>query len=112
MKKVFSTGKYALAICDRCGCDRKYSELKTQFCKQQKTSLRVCTKCLDKENPQSYLAEAIRTQLPDAEALKDPRPDVKPDPIEKKNWIDRLTLGAAVSDPVESTYRNVYGGNL
>jgi hypothetical protein len=62
----FTSGKYAKAICDRCGDKMKYQALREEW-----TGLRVCKKCWD---PKTALE--FPTNFPsDAESLRDPRPD-------------------------------------
>lgn len=62
----FTTGKYARAICDRCGIEVKYLSLKKEW-----TGLLVCEECLD---PKTKLE--FPTNFPtDPEALQQPRPD-------------------------------------
>jgi hypothetical protein len=62
----FTSGKFAKAICDRCGDKMNYSDLKKEW-----TGLRVCEECLDEEDPLEF-----PTNFPvDAESLHNPRPD-------------------------------------
>ena len=62
---VFASGKYALAICDRCGQQYKFLELKKEW-----NGLQVCPECYESKHPQldpSYHAA-------DAQALPFTRP--------------------------------------
>ena len=62
---VFASGKYALAICDRCGQQYKFLELKKEW-----NGLEVCPECYEPKHPQldpSYHAA-------DAQALPFTRP--------------------------------------
>jgi len=62
----FTSGKFGRAMCDRCGYEVKYKELKAEW-----TGLKVCSKCWD---PKTELE--FPTNFPtDPEALKDPRSD-------------------------------------
>jgi len=44
---VFASGKYALAICDRCGQQYKFLELKKEW-----NGLQVCPECYEPKHPQ------------------------------------------------------------
>ena len=66
MGQKFTSGRWARAICDRCGDKIKYSKLKLEW-----TGLKVCSYCWD---PKTALE--FPTNFPaDAEALRDPRVD-------------------------------------
>lgn len=62
----FTTGKYARAMCDRCGDEIAYLDLKDEW-----TGLRVCKYCWD---PKTALEFPSNFPV-DPESLKDPRPD-------------------------------------
>lgn len=63
----FASGKYAFAICDRCGDKIKYKDLKTEW-----TGFRVCKTCLDHKTKQEFPGR----HTADPEALKYPRPNI------------------------------------
>ena len=66
MSQQFTSGKYARAICDRCGEKIMYTKLRLEW-----TGLKVCRTCWD---PKTALE--FPTNFPtDPEALRDPRPD-------------------------------------
>ena len=66
MGQQFTSGKYAKAICDRCGDKIMYTKLRLEW-----TGLKVCRTCWD---PKTALE--FPTNFPaDPEALRDPRPD-------------------------------------
>ena len=44
---VFATGKYALAICDRCGQQYKFSQLQQEW-----NGLKTCPECFETKHPQ------------------------------------------------------------
>lgn len=69
---MFATGKYAAAICDRCGLRYRYSELSEQFEHGRRIGLMVCARCNDKENEQDDIG---RISFPDPQALRHPRPE-------------------------------------
>ena len=43
----YASGKYAVAICDRCGFQYKYSQLRKEW-----TGFRVCAECYEPKSPQ------------------------------------------------------------
>lgn len=62
----FTSGKFAKAMCDRCGDKVDYLDLKEEW-----TGLKVCEVCWDAKTKQEF-----PTNFPnDPEALRDPRPD-------------------------------------
>lgn len=65
MGKRYASGKHARAMCDRCGFEIAYTDLRLEW-----TGLRVCGTCWEYKHPQ--LTPKIKT---DAQALKNPRPD-------------------------------------
>ena len=62
---AFAVGKYSEAICDRCGFQYKYLELKEEW-----NGLLVCEECYEPKHPQLEPTYASA----DAEALQNPRP--------------------------------------
>ena len=62
---AYALGKYAKAICDRCGFQYKLSELRQEW-----NGLFTCPSCFEPKHPQ--LDPAYHSA--DAIALKDPRP--------------------------------------
>ena len=68
----FASGKYALAICDRCGLRAKYTEIREEW-----NGSRVCPECYESKHPQ---LESPKVRA-DAEALRDARPDVTETPL-------------------------------
>ena len=69
---AFASGKYALAICDRCGFRVKYSAMREEW-----NGSRVCPECFETKHPQLDPPFARA----DAEALRDARPDVAESPM-------------------------------
>ena len=62
----YASGKYARAICDRCGFEFPYISLQKEW-----NGLKVCTDCFEPKHPQ------LEPPPPpfEPEALYDPRPD-------------------------------------
>lgn len=80
---AYAKGKYAKAICDRCGWKYPYLKMRTE----QGTKLTVCSECYDGAwdrvlHPQNYPPK----KLIDGVAIKDPMPDVPLSDLEVA-WI-------------------------
>lgn len=73
MPSKFSSGKYAIAQCDRCNFRYKLSELKTQILKTKPYKIKVCPTCWDPDHPQLSLG---LYPVNDPQAVREPRPDV------------------------------------
>lgn len=69
----YASAPWALGLCDRCGFSFKLSQLRWEFYDQRKNGLRVCSACLDRDNPQLWLGTI---KINDPQSLRDPRPDV------------------------------------
>src|SRR5262245_56588 len=74
----FATGKYAKAVCDICGFECAYSELRPQISNGRQTALRVCCDCVDRDSRQP------RGKAADPQALRNARPDPS---LERSRWI-------------------------
>jgi len=68
----FSSGKYAIAQCDRCGFRFKLSVLRKEIIKTKKYDLKVCPECWDPDHPQLQLG---MYPVEDPQAVREPRPD-------------------------------------
>jgi len=68
MSNLFASGRYAQAICDRCGQAYRYTELRKEW-----NGLKVCGECYEPKAPQ--LESTVPP--PDAQALFEPRTDRK-----------------------------------
>jgi len=65
---LFTSGKFAVAMCDRCGDKHPLHDLKLEW-----TGLRVCDECWDPKDPIEF-----PTNFPiDPEAIENPRPDIE-----------------------------------
>jgi hypothetical protein len=73
MPSKFSSGKYSIAECDRCGQRYKLKELKKQVLKTKMYNIKVCPTCWDPDQPQLQLG---MYPVNDPQAVRDPRPDV------------------------------------
>lgn len=68
----FATGKWANAICDRCGIRTKYLQLREETIRGLRTGIRVCESCWDPDHPQNFLDKYVTV---DPQALRNARPD-------------------------------------
>ena len=73
MPAAYARGKYALAICDRCGCRTRYLELRNQIVNSAPTGLKVCPDCLDQDHPQLKLN---KVRIYDPQGLRQPRGEI------------------------------------
>jgi len=73
MPNKFSSGKYAIAECDRCGQRYMLKELRTQTLKTKPYRVKVCKPCWDPDQPQLQLG---MYPVNDPQAVREPRPDV------------------------------------
>tara|TARA_R100000781_G_scaffold60173_1_gene38475 strand:- start:3114 stop:3482 length:369 start_codon:yes stop_codon:yes gene_type:complete len=64
---AYALGTYARAICDRCGFDYPYLELKKEW-----NGLKTCSECWEPKHPQLQPSH----HKADPEALFEPRPSV------------------------------------
>lgn len=72
MGNAFSSGKNAIAECDRCGFRYKLTQLKKEVKKTKTYNLLVCPSCWDPDQPQLLLG---MYPVDDPQAVRDPRPD-------------------------------------
>jgi len=73
MPSKFSSGKYAIAECDRCAQRYKLKQLKKQVLKTKMYNIKVCPTCWDPDQPQLQLG---MYPVDDPQAVREPRPDV------------------------------------
>ena len=73
MPNRFSSGKYAIAQCDRCNFRYMLKELKTYTLKTKNVNMLVCSSCWDPDQPQLQLG---MYPVEDPQAVRNPRPDV------------------------------------
>ena len=73
MPSQFSSGKFAIAECDRCGFRYKLKELKELVIKTKNVKIKVCKTCWEPDQPQLSLG---LYPVNDPQAVREPRPDV------------------------------------
>lgn len=72
MPNQFSSGKFAIAECDRCYFRFKLVDLKTQIIKTKPYKIKVCSTCWDPDHPQLQLG---MYPVNDPQAVREPRRD-------------------------------------
>ena len=72
MGNKFSSGKFSIAECDRCGQRFKLKQLKKLVVKQQVKNILVCPECWEPDQPQLSLG---LYPVDDPQAVRNPRPD-------------------------------------
>ena len=72
MPNKFSSGKFAIAQCDRCDFRYKLTELRTEIIKTKPYQLKVCKNCWDPDHPQLQLG---MYPVNDPQAVREPRRD-------------------------------------
>lgn len=72
MPSQFSSGKYAIAECDRCGFRYKLKELRKLVIKTKNVNILVCKTCWEPDQPQLQLG---LYPVNDPQAVRNPRPD-------------------------------------
>lgn len=73
MPSKYSSGKYAIAQCDRCGFRFKLSQLRRLVIKTKNVNILVCPECYEPDQPQLQLG---MWPISDPQAVRDPRPDL------------------------------------
>ena len=72
MPNKFSSGKYSIAQCDRCGFRYKLKELKRLIIKTKNVNILVCKSCWEPDQPQLSLG---LFPVNDPQAVRNPRTD-------------------------------------
>ena len=72
MGNRFASGKYSIAMCDRCGQQFKLKKLKHEIIKTKLYQLKVCEECWDPDHPQLQLG---MYPVDDPQGVREPRKD-------------------------------------
>jgi len=72
MASKYSSGKNAIAECDRCGQRYKLTQLRKLVIKTKQVSIKVCPECWEPDQPQLQLG---LYPVNDPQAVREPRPD-------------------------------------
>lgn len=73
MPNKFSSGKYAIAECDRCAQRYMLKQLKKLTIKTKQVSIKVCPECWEQDQPQLQIG---MYPVNDPQAVREPRRDV------------------------------------
>jgi hypothetical protein len=73
MGSKYSSGKYSISECDRCGFRYMLKELRKLTIKTKMVSIKVCQNCWEPDQPQLSLG---LYPVNDPQAVREPRPDV------------------------------------
>lgn len=68
----YSSGKYTQSSCDRCAEWVRLSTLKKITLKDNRTNIKVCSRCWEPSHPQLRLGQY---PVVDPQAVREPRPD-------------------------------------
>ena len=105
---AFASGKYAIAICDRCGFQYPYNQLRFEISDQKRTGFRVCPECLDEDQPQLQLGQY---PVNDPQALRNARTDTSLDASRRLSAWDPIG-GWDSADGASSLNNMVMRGEL
>ena len=72
MPNQFSSGKFAISQCDRCGFRFKLKQLHKLTIKTKQVNILVCSECWEQDHPQLKLG---MYPVNDPQAVRNPRPD-------------------------------------
>jgi len=105
MSSTYSSGKFAIASCDRCGFRFKLKQLKRLVIKTKNVNILVCPNCWEPDHPQLELGTR---KVVDPQALRDPRPETGVEDSRDYQWgwaPVGLTnpLGLPVTDKLAAT---------
>ena len=73
MGNRFSSGRFSIAECDRCGQRYKLKELKKLVIKTKQVSIKVCQTCWEPDQPQLQLG---MYPVDDPQAVREPRREI------------------------------------
>ena len=72
MSNKFTSGRYAISECDRCGQRYKLTALRELIVRTRKTNVMVCPTCWEPDHPQNMQG---MYPVEDPQGLRNPRPD-------------------------------------
>lgn len=90
MTAVYSSGKHAWGICDRCGFRVRLNSLRDTIILGTPTGVMVCGACYEADHPQLWVG---RQQIHDPQALRNPRSDVA-ERDASRELVDQVDIGA------------------
>ena len=99
MPNRFSSGKFSISQCDRCGFRFKLKKLKSLTIKTKNVNILVCPECWEKDHPQLQLG---LYPVNDPQAVRNPRPDFSEYP-QSRSYTEVINNGVSL---------NLYVGEL
>jgi len=102
---TFANGKFALAICDRCGQQYKYLELKQEW-----NGLFTCPECFESKHPQldppyhPADAVALRDARPESNKILKSNSPSGPDDATFNTFAQPMPMTVFVGDPGSSAF--------
>ena len=106
MPSKYSSGKNAIAQCDRCNFRYKLYELKRLVIKTKNVNILVCKTCWEPDQPQLLLG---MTPVSDPQAVRDPRPD---SPSYYQSGLDGIQTEAGTGTDVNQTGVPLMGSRI
>jgi len=91
MPNRFSSAKFSIAQCDRCGFRTKLKDLRSLTIKTKQVNILVCSECWEQDHPQLQLG---MYPVNDPQAVMNPRSDVINNP-QSRSYTEVFRLGAA-----------------
>ena len=92
MPNRFSSGKFSIAQCDRCGFRFKLQKLKSLTIKTKRVNILVCPECWEQDHPQLQLG---LYPVNDPQAVRNPRSDVTSFP-QSRSYTEVIYNGVGV----------------
>lgn len=92
MPNRFSSGKFSIAQCDRCGFRFKLQKLKSLTIKTKRVNILVCPECWEQDHPQLQLG---LYPISDPQAVRNPRSDVTSFP-QSRSYTEVIYNGVGV----------------
>jgi hypothetical protein len=97
MPSKYSSGKNAIAQCDRCNFRYKLSQLKRLVIKTKNVNILVCPECWEPDQPQLSLG---LYPVNDPQAVRDPRPD---SPSYYQSGLDGIQIESGTGTDADQT---------
>jgi hypothetical protein len=106
MPSKYSSGKNAIAQCDRCNFRYKLSQLKRLVIKTKNVNILVCPECWEPDQPQLSLG---LYPVNDPQAVRNPRPD---SPSYYQSGLDGIQAEAGTGADVNQTGVPLLGSRI
>lgn len=92
MPNRFSSGKFSIAQCDRCGFRFKLQKLKSLTIKTKRVNILVCPECWEQDHPQLQLG---LYPVNDPQAVRNPRSDITSYP-QSRSYTEVIYNGVGI----------------